>query len=260
MELSSKRISTFKSNNKREKFDVEDNKNLKLYYKYATPPDNALKSFDNGNFKGTDINTMWRIKCLTEEFGECGFGWTIEINRLWSEEVVAVTRDGAGNTEKLSFANITLFVCRDGVWSRGISANGGSKILKYNNSKGYSSSSDEGYKMAITDALGVACKLLGFGSKIYWTSDRTKYTDSGVSENTLEKKNKPEHELNLAEARAMTTSKGTPLFKLDAEHLKFIIDNSKQQQLVKAAELVLDDLLAENEDIIPDEQDILPWD
>ena len=40
--------------------------NLAIYNKYRKVPAEALKPFDNGNFKGTDINSMWRIKCLTE--------------------------------------------------------------------------------------------------------------------------------------------------------------------------------------------------
>ena len=36
--------------------------------------------------------------------------------------------------------------------------------------------SDECYKMALTDAISVACKALGFGADVYWGADRTKYT------------------------------------------------------------------------------------
>ena len=42
--------------------------NLTMYKKYAQPPADALKEFNNGRFKGTDINPMWRIKVLTEEY------------------------------------------------------------------------------------------------------------------------------------------------------------------------------------------------
>ena len=43
--------------------------NLDLYNRVKQPPNDALKEFDNGKFKGTDINPMWRILKLTEEFG-----------------------------------------------------------------------------------------------------------------------------------------------------------------------------------------------
>ena len=43
--------------------------------------------------------------------------------------------------------------------------------------------SDECYKMALTDAISVACKALGMGADIYWQSDRTKY-DNQLSQQT----------------------------------------------------------------------------
>ena len=36
--------------------------------------------------------------------------------------------------------------------------------------------SDECFKMAMTDAISVACKALGIGADVYWEKDKTKYT------------------------------------------------------------------------------------
>ena len=144
--------------------------NLEIYNKYRVVPENALKAFNNGKFSGTDINTMWRIKSLTEIFGVCGFGWYYDIVRTWYEE--------APNDEKLAFAEIKLYVKLDNEWSKGISAVGGSKIVNYFKTAGYATGNDEGFKMAITDALGVACKMLGFGADIYWANDKTKYSNN----------------------------------------------------------------------------------
>jgi hypothetical protein len=36
--------------------------------------------------------------------------------------------------------------------------------------------SDEAYKMALTDAISVSCKALGIAADIYWSKDNTKYT------------------------------------------------------------------------------------
>ena len=36
---------------------------------------------------------------------------------------------------------------------------------------------DECYKMALTDAISVACKALGMGADVYWNKDTTKYND-----------------------------------------------------------------------------------
>jgi len=65
----------------------------------------------------------------------------------------------------------------DDVWSDAIPAIGGS-VLVSKESAGLHAS-DEGYKMAITDALGTAMKMLGVAADIYaglW--DGTKYKDA----------------------------------------------------------------------------------
>ena len=147
--------------------------NLAIYEKYRKVPKEALKNFNNGNFSGTDINTMWRIKCLTEQFGPVGIGWYYNIKRLWIEE--------AKNGDQFSFAEIELFIKVDGEWSKPISGNGGNKFC-YTKNDGDYKASDEAYKMAVTDALGVACRSLGFGADVYWANDKTKYADWGKKE------------------------------------------------------------------------------
>lgn len=142
--------------------------NMEVYNAYKSVPQNALKAFDNGKFKGTDINTMWRIKCLTEKFGMCGIGWYFVPKRLWVETTI--------NEEQFAFAEIELFVKVDGEWSKPISGNGGNKLTRKTKS-GDISTSDEAFKMAVTDALGVACRNLGFGADVYWENDRTKYNE-----------------------------------------------------------------------------------
>ena len=59
--------------------------NLDLYQKVRSVPDSAKKTIKGGRTSGmTDINPMWRIKVLTEQFGPCGIGWYLHPN----EEVV----------------------------------------------------------------------------------------------------------------------------------------------------------------------------
>lgn len=145
--------------------------NLELYKGWANVPKEAQKPFDNGTFKGTDINTMWRIKVLTERFGACGVGWYYNIKRVWSENL----GDQCG--EILSYAEIELFIKHDGEWSKPIAGIGGNKMLAYVKSKDYYKSSDEAYKMAVTDAFGNACRNLGIGANTYWENDKTKYTE-----------------------------------------------------------------------------------
>ena len=155
--------------------------NLEIYNKYRQVPKEALKEFDNGNFKGTDINSMWRIKCLTEQFGVVGHGWTVKVLRTWTETLEYTN-------EILAFAEIEMKVKIGGEWGEPFTATGGNKMCTYVKSKDYYKGSDEAYKMAITDAFGVACKYLGIGADVYFVNDKSKYTtESGDREQDLEK-------------------------------------------------------------------------
>lgn len=140
--------------------------NLDLYERYAQPPENALKAFSNGKFKGTDINPMWRIKALTEAFGPCGIGWYTEIVNQWRED----TSDGAATV----YCHIRLYIKVDGEWSKPITGIGGNTLHRKTNNG--TTTTDEAYKMAYTDAMGIACKALGIGANIWWKDARTKYT------------------------------------------------------------------------------------
>ena len=143
--------------------------NMEIYEKFRNVPENAVKPFDNGSFKGTDINTMWRIKCLTEQFGSVGKGWYIRPERTWKEDI---------GDEAYVFMDISLFVKFPGEteWSAPIYGTGGNKLVKYVKSSDRYKGSDEAYKMAATDAFGNACKYLGIGADVYWENDKTKYT------------------------------------------------------------------------------------
>lgn len=143
--------------------------NLTIYEAVRNVPENAQKSIQAGRLKGkTDINPMWRIKALTETFGPCGIGWTYTIDRQWMET--------GANNEVSAFCNIGLRVKVDGEWSEPIPGTGGSAFVASERNGLYTS--DECYKMALTDAISVACKALGFGADIYWSADRTKYDNA----------------------------------------------------------------------------------
>lgn len=145
---------------------MESNPNLCLYERIRKVPQEAVKTIAAGRLKGmSDINPMWRIKRLTEEFGICGFGWKYEIIRMWNEN--------GGNGVVSSFVHINLFVKMGGEWSEAIQGIGGSSFVT--NEKNGLYTSDECYKMALTDAISVACKALGMGADVYWEKDSTKY-------------------------------------------------------------------------------------
>ena len=143
--------------------------NLELYNKVRSVPSEAQKEIQAGRLKGkTDINPMWRIKVLTEQFGVCGFGWKTEIVREWLEQ-------GAGgevtaNVEIRLYAKLDGY---DGAWSDPIPGIGGSALVA--KEKNGLFTDDDCYKKAYTDAISVACKALGIGADVYYAKDSTKY-------------------------------------------------------------------------------------
>ena len=136
----------------------------KIYDKVRSVPNNALKTIGGGRLKGmSDINPMWRIK--TQVFGPCGIGWKYVISNKQLER--------GANDEIAAFVDIDLFV-RDGEkWSEAVPGTGGSMFVTKEKNGLYTS--DECYKMALTDALSVACKALGVAADVYWDKDNTKY-------------------------------------------------------------------------------------
>lgn len=140
--------------------------NLEIYNKLRECPAEAIKPINAGRLKGmSDINPMWRIKALTEVFGPCGIGWWYTIDKQWLEH--------GNGPEVAAFCNITLFYKWAGEESHGIPGTGGSGFVKVEKNGPYTS--DECFKMALTDAISVAAKALGAAANIYWQQDRTKY-------------------------------------------------------------------------------------
>jgi hypothetical protein len=140
--------------------------NLHIYNKVRSVPDEAKKPIKGGRLRGmTDINPMWRIKVLTEAFGPCGVGWKYDVSGKWTES--------GANGEIAAFVDVNLYIKHGETWSEAIPGTGGSAFVTKEKSGLYTS--DECYKMALTDALGVACKALGVAADVYWDKDRTKY-------------------------------------------------------------------------------------
>ena len=143
---------------------------MDIYEKVRAVPDNAKKEIRGGRLKGmTDINPMWRIKCLTEQFGPCGLGWYYEITEKWIETCMA-------KDEITANVIINLYIRNGDEWSKPIQGIGGSMLVASERNGLYVN--DECYKMALTDAISVACKALGMGADVYWGNDNTKYNDN----------------------------------------------------------------------------------
>lgn len=144
--------------------------NLHIYNQVREVPDTAKREIQAGRLKGkSDINPMWRIKVLTEQFGPCGVGWKYEITDKRLEQ-------GAGE-EIAAFVDINLYIKHSDSWSEAIPGTGGSAFVT-KEQRGLHTS-DECFKMALTDAISVSCKALGIGADVYWSADNTKYTGPG---------------------------------------------------------------------------------
>lgn len=145
--------------------------NLEIYNKARVVPSEALTPITAGRLKGmSDINPMWRIKRLTEIFGPCGIGW-------WYEITDKRLAPDSNTMEIAAFVDILLYYKNpeSGEVSHGIPGTGGSMFSSKEKSGFHTS--DEAFKMALTDAISVAAKPLGVAADVYYAKDRTKYSD-----------------------------------------------------------------------------------
>lgn len=145
------------------------NPNMERWEAMARPPVTALKQIKGGRLSGmTDVNPQWRYQAMTEQFGMIGVGWKYAIDKLWTEQGT----DG----EVLAFAQVSLMVKVGEAWSEPIVGVGGNHLVT--KEKAGLRNNDECWKMAVTDALSVALKMLGVAADIYagrW--DGSKFRD-----------------------------------------------------------------------------------
>ncbi|OPH36748.1 hypothetical protein [Moraxella lacunata] len=141
--------------------------NLSIWNKVKQVPPQFLKPIGFGKLKGkSDINPQWRLMAMTQAFGAVGHGWNYRIVRTWSEP--------HPNGSVMCFAEVAVQTKLDGEWGKEFSGIGGSEIIESN--KNGLQSNDDGYKMAVTDALSVAFKAVGVAGDIYLGNfDGSKY-------------------------------------------------------------------------------------
>jgi hypothetical protein len=150
--------------------------NLKIWERVEQPPEWALKTIQAGRLKGkTDINPQWRLHVMTEVFGPCGQGWWFTVDKQWLEP--------GANDEVAAFVNITLYT--DDL-DKGVPGTGGASFIA--SEKHGLHTSDEAFKMALTDALSVAMKFLGVAARIYYGAAATKYSPNPASGPPAQKK------------------------------------------------------------------------
>ena len=180
--------------------------NLHIYKQVSSVPEDAQKPFESSwGKKLTEINGMWRIQKLTELFGPCGEGWFTEVTHQ--------ERVDFPNGEVCVFTDINLYLkdTKTGRWSKPIRGTGGNRLVLKNADGLFID--DEAYKKAYTDALGIACKALGFGADIYWGRNDSKY-DSGTattaSPSAKEVEKKPETVAAPQKTETTESVKGLP--------------------------------------------------
>ena len=203
--------------------------NTEIWGKLENTPKEAQKEIGAGRLKGfTDINPMWRLKRLTEVFGPCGIGWKYEIKE---KHIVP-----GANGEAKAFVDILLYYKWDGEWSEGVPGTGGSSLVSAEKNGLYTN--DECYKMALSDAIGTACKALGMSADIYFSKDRSKYTEA---------QDAPEAKMEtVQDAAGLVISfgkyKGETLgniWKSDGSYIDYLWGNEKTDPIIKKAITIL---------------------
>lgn len=141
--------------------------NLTIWNQVKQPPSNFLKRIEFGYLKGkSDINPQWRLMAMTQAFGPVGHGWTYRITQKWTETAPCGT--------VMAFAEVAVKTKLDGEWGEEFYGIGGSQIVEI--AKDKLKANDEGFKMAVTDALGVAFKAVGMAADVYFGNyDGSKY-------------------------------------------------------------------------------------
>ncbi len=158
--------------------------NLSIWNNLDKPPKEALKTIKGGRLQGkSDINPQWRLKAMTQQFGPCGIGWKYEIVKLWTEPGV----DG----EVFAFAQVNVYTRKETAnsiedpWNCPVPGIGGNMLIQMEKNGLYCN--DEGFKMAITDALGTALKCLGVAAEVYLGNwDGAKYVNHNPAKKAVQ--------------------------------------------------------------------------
>lgn len=218
--------------------------NLKHYNFLKTPPKEALKKIEFGNLKNkSDINPQWRYEAMTSEFGTCGIGWKFEIVDMFTKDVP----DG----QVMVFVKVLLCVYENEKWGNPIPAMGGDFLIKKD--KNGIHGNDEAYKMATTDALGTAMKMLGVAADVYRGFSDSKYSNNqqaAPAQKAQPKTSPPQHEQKEPSLTHVTEEQRKKIGSLAKELslssddmkgimlMKYKIDSSKNLSNTQAGEMI----------------------
>ncbi len=169
--------------------------NKDIWNSLKQPPSSALSAIMGGRLKGkTDISPQWRYEAMTEKFGPIGVGWKYEMGHLWSEP--------GPNDQMFAFAQVALYFKNGDEWSEAIPGIGGSMLVEKETSGPHAN--DEAYKMAVTDALSVAMKMLGIAADVYagkWDGAKYKAEGETIKEQPAKAEPAPAPEANIVPKR-----------------------------------------------------------
>lgn len=203
---------------------------MDIWNKVCTTPETAKKKITGGRLNGmTDINPMWRLRRLTEVFGACGDGWKYD--------VVNVTPINGADGEVMVFLTINLYYYNKttGLWSEPIPGIGGSMLVE--KEKNGLHNNDEAYKMALSDAIGTACKALGMSEDVYMSGvGGSKYAKPAEKMETVE--DAAGYKLTFGK---YSGNKLGDIYKSDRDYLLWLKDNERTDPTVrKAIEILIE--------------------
>jgi hypothetical protein len=188
--------------------------NLKHYNFLKLVPPNALREIKFGALKGkSDINPQWRYEAMTSEFGTCGIGWKFEIVDMFTKDLA----DG----QTMVFVKVLLYIYENEKWGSPIPAMGGDFLIVKD--KNGIHGNDEAYKMATTDALGTAMKMLGVAADVYRGFNDSKYSNNQQAA--------PEHKVQTKTASPKQEQKEPSLTHITEEQRKKIGSLAKELSL-----------------------------
>ena len=179
--------------------------NMRIFHAFEYTPKEAKKQITGGRLNGmTDVNPMYRIRMLTDRFGPCGIGWYTEITR---RETVAGSKG-----ELMCFVDLNLYYRENGEdeWSKPVFGTGGNALISVERNGLYAN--DEGWKMAYTDALSIACKNLGMCADVYFEKGYGKYTAPGADNADKPAQKQPQK----AQSQKATTAPSAPASASDS--------------------------------------------
>ena len=117
----------------------------------------------------------------------------------------------------------------DDLWSEPIYGTGGSSFIAKEKNGLYTS--DECFKMAYTDALSVACKMLGMGANVYWGD--SKYDTSKKIETEEDARN-----LKITFGKYNGKTIGEIYEAGDTKYLEWLFDKSNDENIKKAVSIL----------------------